>query len=136
VEINNTSGALYQAQQGTCDLHHDILLQQKIRSLSTNLSHGSQVRFRCVNPPGALPPVDKKSGARLTDPVNRGVLFKVNCSAQNPSAAMRDGFCCEEPAVFSTIPGSATASAEASAKAEAIQKASKTGLPRRKRSSQ
>jgi hypothetical protein len=65
--------------------------------------------------------VDKESGTRLTGPVNRGVLFKVNCSAQNPSAAMRDGFCCEEPAVFSTIPGSATASAEASAKAKAIQ---------------
>ena len=116
--------------------HHDFLLQRKIRSLSTHLRYGSQGRFRRVNPPGALPPVDKKSQTRLTGPVNRGVLFKVNCSAQNPSAAMRDGFCCEALAVFSTIPGSATASAEASAKAEAIQKARKTGLPRRKTSSQ
>jgi hypothetical protein len=46
----------------------------------------------------------KKSETRLTGPVNRGDLFKVDCSAQNPSAAMRDGFCCEELAVFSTIP--------------------------------
>jgi hypothetical protein len=116
--------------------HHDILLQRKIRSLSADLRYGSQGRFRCVNSPGAPPPVDKESETRLTGPVNRGVLFKVNCSAQNPTAAMRDGFCCEALAVFSTIPGSATASAEASAKADAIQKASKTGLPRRKSSSQ
>jgi hypothetical protein len=103
--------------------HHDFLLQRKIRSLSTHLRYGSRGRFRRVNvnPPGALPPVDKKSETRLTGPVNRGVLFKVNCSARNRSAAMRDGFCCEALAVFSTIPGSATASAEASAKAEAIQ---------------
>jgi hypothetical protein len=37
-------------------------------------------------------PVDKKIEHRLTGPVNHGVLFKVNCFAQNPSAAMRGGF--------------------------------------------
>jgi hypothetical protein len=36
--------------------------------------------------------VDKKIEARLTGPVNHDVLFKVNCFAQNPSAAMRGGF--------------------------------------------
>jgi hypothetical protein len=42
------------------------------------ISDGSQGWFRYVNPPGTLPPVDKKSETRLTGPVNRGVLFKVN----------------------------------------------------------
>jgi hypothetical protein len=37
-------------------------------------------------------PVDKKFELRLTGPVNHGVLFKVNCFAQSPSAAMRGGF--------------------------------------------
>jgi hypothetical protein len=37
-------------------------------------------------------PVDKKLTLRLTGPVNHGVLFKVICLAQNPSAAMRGGF--------------------------------------------
>jgi hypothetical protein len=37
-------------------------------------------------------PVDKKFELRLTGPVDHGVLFKVNCFAQNPSAAMRGGF--------------------------------------------
>ena len=37
-------------------------------------------------------PVDNKSKRRLTGPVNHGVLFKVICFAQNPSAAMRGGF--------------------------------------------
>jgi hypothetical protein len=77
-------------------------------SLSTHLRYGSQGRFRRVTPPGALPPVDKKSETRLTGPVNHGVLFKVNCSAHNPSAAMRDGFCCEALAVFSTTRSCAT----------------------------
>jgi hypothetical protein len=38
------------------------------------------------------PPVEKKIASCLTGPVNHGVLFKVNCFAQNPSAAMRGGF--------------------------------------------
>jgi hypothetical protein len=37
-------------------------------------------------------PVDKKFEVCLTGPVNHGVLFKVICFAQNPSAAMRGGF--------------------------------------------
>jgi len=36
--------------------------------------------------------VDKTFELCLTGPVNHGVLFKVNCFAQNPSAAMRGGF--------------------------------------------
>jgi hypothetical protein len=36
--------------------------------------------------------VDKNLDVRLTGPVNHGVLFKVICFAQNPSAAMRGGF--------------------------------------------
>jgi hypothetical protein len=36
--------------------------------------------------------VEKYFDLRLTGPVKHGVLFKVNCSAQNPSAEMRGGF--------------------------------------------
>jgi hypothetical protein len=37
-------------------------------------------------------PVEKYFELRLTGPVKRCVLFKVNCRAQNPSAEMRGGF--------------------------------------------
>jgi hypothetical protein len=37
-------------------------------------------------------PVENNIAIRLTGSVNHGVLFKVNCFSQNPSAAMRGGF--------------------------------------------
>jgi hypothetical protein len=36
--------------------------------------------------------VEKYFDLRLTGPVKHGVLFKVNCRAQDPSAEMRGGF--------------------------------------------
>jgi hypothetical protein len=36
--------------------------------------------------------VEKYFELRLTGPVKHGVLFKVNCFAQSPSAEMRGGF--------------------------------------------
>jgi hypothetical protein len=39
--------------------------------------------------------VDKKSGARLTGPVNHGVLSKVNCFAQTRPQPCAAGFCVE-----------------------------------------
>jgi hypothetical protein len=37
-------------------------------------------------------PVENDFELRLTGPVKQGVLFKVNCLAQNPPAEMRGGF--------------------------------------------
>jgi hypothetical protein len=67
------------------------------------ISDGSQGRFRCVDPPGALPPVDKKSGTRLTGPVNRGVCSKSIVPPKTRPQPGATGFV-EELADFSKIP--------------------------------
>jgi hypothetical protein len=63
-----------------------------ITSIPNPVKHARQgdgFRCRSTNPAAS---VDKNLEPRLTGPVNHGVLFKVICFAQNPSAAMRGGF--------------------------------------------